>query len=213
VEQYAFDPDAANALLDQAGYRREGSDGLRQGPDGERLEFEMLITSDPPLVPPTAELLAGALAELGIGVAVQPLDIPTFNQRVIAGETELSLITAGGLSDYPDYMRRVYASYTEITQHAQGYRDAEFDRLARQQLVTTDEEERRQLVARMQEIVAADLPLLPLYYPTPTLVYNADVFDAWYYTEGGFAGNIPTPYNKHAFITGRQDGLEIESAA
>jgi hypothetical protein len=41
----------------------------------------------------------------------------------------------------------------------------------------------------------------------------ADVFDAWYYTEGGFAGNIPTPYNEHALITGRQDGLEIQPTA
>jgi len=212
VEQYPFDLDAANALLDQAGYSREDGDGLRVGPDGQPLQFEMLITSEPPLVPPTAELVTGALAQLGVEVTIQPLDTPTFNQRVIAGETELSLITAGGLSDYPDYMRRVYASYTVITQHAQGYRNRELDRLASEQLVTLDEDERMQIVARMQEIVADDLPLQPLYYPTPTMVYNAEVFDAWYYTEGGFAGNIPTPYNKHVFVTGRQDGLEIDPA-
>jgi peptide/nickel transport system substrate-binding protein len=213
VEQYPFDIEAANQLLDETGYARQGTDGPRMGPDGDPLRFELLVPTDPPLVAPTAELVAGALGRLGVKVDVQAIDTPTFNQRVLSKETELSLITAGGIAGYPDYLRRTYASFTQNTQHAQGYQNTEFDKLAAEQLVTLDEDERMRMVARMQEIVAADLPLLPLYYPTPFLVYDAGVFDAWYYTEGGFAGNIPTVYNKHAFVTGRQDGLEIRPSS
>ncbi len=45
VEQYPFDRAAAEALLDSAGYRRSGSQGVRQGPDGQPLRFTLLVTA------------------------------------------------------------------------------------------------------------------------------------------------------------------------
>lgn len=93
---------------------------------------------------------------------------------LIAGEVELSLIGAGGIDSDPDYMREVYASSTERAQHAQGYRNDEFDRLAEEQLATLDREERMPIVARMQEIVSEDLPLL---YPDSVHIFDHDVFD------------------------------------
>jgi ABC-type transport system substrate-binding protein len=98
-------------------------------------------------------------------------------------------------------MRVVYSSRVNKTfQAARGYADAEFDDLADRQLVTSDVEERKKLVARMQQIVARDLPILHLYYPTPFLIYNRDTFDQW-----------STQYSdKQVFVTGARDGsLEI----
>jgi hypothetical protein len=57
--------------------------------------------------------------------------------------------------------------------------------------------------------VALDLPVLALYYTARVVVYNADVFDNWYSTPGGFGGGVPMPYNKHQFIVGVPEGLLI----
>jgi hypothetical protein len=38
-------------------------------------------------------------------------------------------------------------------------------------------------------------------------VFRKDVFDAWYYTPGGFAGGLPGVHNKHVLISGRRDGF------
>ncbi|MGH8776319.1 MAG: hypothetical protein ACRDWI_14540 [Jiangellaceae bacterium] len=124
---------------------------------------------------------------------------------MIAGDTQLSLITAGGLRGYPDYMRRVYASFTEITRHAQGCENAELDQLAHEQLITLDEDERMQIVALMQENVAADPAAAPALLP---------------HTEPGVQrrclrrlvlhrGRLRREHPDHAFITGREDGTEI----
>jgi len=60
--------------------------------------------------------------------------------------------------------------------------------------------------------VAADVPLLPLYYPNLFFITKKAIFDQWYFTPGGFAGGIPTVFNKQAFITGRKTGLAVRPA-
>jgi peptide/nickel transport system substrate-binding protein len=208
VEQYPFDPDIAGQILDDAGYTRAG-DAVRQGPDGP-LRFGLLVTSPPA---PATDLIVNALAQVGVELVPEALDTPSFNQRVLAGDVEMSLIGSGGMNGYPDYLRRVYASYTDLTQHAQGYESPEVDRLCREQLTTLDEDERQEILAQIQELVAGDLPLLPLYYPTPYHIFREETFDEWYYTPGGLGGNIPTASNKQVFITGVQTGTEIRPIA
>ena len=174
------------------------------------MQFVLLTTSPPS---PATDLIISSLAEIGVELTAQALDTPTFNQRVLAGDVEMSLIGSGGMNGYPDYLRRVYASYTRLTQHAQGYVNPDVDRLCREQLTTLDAEQRQQILGQIQELVAADLPLLPLFYPTPYHIFRPETFDAWYYTPGGLGGNIPTATNKHAFVTGVRTGTDIRPLA
>ena len=209
VEQYPYDLAAAHRMLDEAGYERRRPEGLRTGRDGEALSFSLLLNNEEPV--PAVELLVRDLRQLGVELKPQALDPPTFNQRMIEGASQMSVIGFGGMNtdQEPDYMREVYSSRTQTTQHAQGYKNAEFDRLAQQQLTTLDTAERKELAARMQEIVARDLPLLPLVYPTFFTIVSKRRFDAWYYTRGGVGGTVPSLNNKHAFLTGRKTGLGI----
>ena len=208
VEQYPYDLAAANRLLDEAGYER-GSQGLRTGRGGKALSFSLLFNNAEPM--PVLELLVRDLRQLGVELKPEALDPPTFNQRMIEGTSQMSVIGFGGMNtdQEPDYMREVYSSKTKTTQHAQGYKNAEFDRLAQRQLTTLDTGERKQIAARMQEIVARDLPLLPLVYPTFFNIVSKRAFDGWYYTRGGVGGTVPSLNNKHSFLTGRKTGLGI----
>lgn len=217
VEQYAFDPEAANRLLDRAGYPRRTPNEVRSGPDGEPLSLRILVGNSP--VPPFLDLLVGGLAKVGIELQPLTVDLPTLFGRLQDGDYEMAVSLypgPGGTapSADPDTLRTFYSSRIEgRLQGARGYVDEEFDRLARQQLVTADREERMRLVARMQRLVAGDVPALPLYYPTLFSVFRKDVLDRWYYTPGGFAGGLPTVLNKHVFVTGSRTGLEIRGRA
>ncbi len=207
VEQYEFDREQAKSLLDEAGYTL-GDGGVRQGPDGP-LRFSLLTTTPSP---PTAELVKSALGEVGIELTIEPLDTPAFNKRLVAGDSEMSIISFGGMNtDHGEgnYLRQVYSSKTKAVQHAQGYENPEVDRLLEEQQVTVDDEERRELVGRVQELIAEDLPLLPLVYPAGFTIFNRESFAEWYYTEGGVASTVPSVENKHVFITGRDTGLQI----
>ncbi|HSH23120.1 MAG TPA: hypothetical protein VK975_03570 [Acidimicrobiales bacterium] len=61
VDQYPFDPERADRLLDEAGYAR-GPSGIRQGPDGQPLRFGLLVDEGNAAV---AELVIGARAPSG----------------------------------------------------------------------------------------------------------------------------------------------------
>ncbi|HEV2819351.1 MAG TPA: ABC transporter substrate-binding protein [Solirubrobacteraceae bacterium] len=213
VEQYSFDPRAAERLLDQAGYRRSTAGGVRASAGGEALRFDMVVGNAP--VPPFLDLLVQGLANVGIELRPRAVDLPTLFGRLQDGAYEMALSLypgPGGTAPNadPDGLRTFYSSrIEERLQGARGYDDEEFNRLARRQLATADVQQRMTLVARMQRIIADDVPALPLYYPTLFSAFRKDVLDTWYYTPGGFAGGLPTVLNKHVFVTGARTGLDI----
>jgi peptide/nickel transport system substrate-binding protein len=208
VEQYAFDAAAAGRLLDAAGYPRSDG-GRRRGPDGTPLQLRILTGNAP--VPPVLDLLVAALDDIGIRLRPQAVDLPTLFGRTQQGADDVALTlypgpggTAPGAD--PDTLRTFFSSRIRgRLQGAQGWVDAEFDRLADRQLVTADVAARRRLLARMQAILARDLPALALYYPTVSHVFRKSVFDRWYVTPGGFAGGLPGVLNKQALATGGRE--------
>ncbi len=209
VEQYPFDRAAAESMLDSAGYRRIAGQDLRQGPDGRPLRFTLLVAQP---VPPVTELVVQFLRAVGVELTPQSLDTPAFNQRVTSGGSEMSIIGFGGMNtDHGNggYLRQVYSSKTRTTQHAQGYVNPEVDRLCDEQDRLVDESRRKEVVGRIQRLVAQDLPLLPLVYPDSFTIYDKRPFDQWSYTQGGVGSTVPTVENKQVFVTGRKTGLDI----
>ncbi len=208
VEQYPFDPAAANRLLDEAGYVRPGGGGPRQGPDGAPLRFGVSVLNT---IPAVVELVVGSLVAVGVELVPQLLSLPALLGARSRGDYEMTVNFDGGVGGDPDSMRATYSSTVGGTFSAGGYADPELDELATRQLVTQDEAERRQLIGRMQGIVARDVPLLPLYYPTLYFAFDERVFDQWYFTPGSAGASGPFPYNKQALITGRQTGVDIRA--
>lgn len=203
VEQYPHSLERARSLLESAGYGER--EGRRTLPDGSPLTIPLLFSSD---LVRTAEMIRSQLARVGLRVELRSADPGTASQLQGEGKYEAALVTHGGLGNDPDtHMRRVFAS-PESSRHWQkcwGYSNTEYNRLAREQMRTMDEERRRGLIHQMQRIVAQDVPILHLYYPRRVLIYRPAAFDAWYYTPIW----APLHTNKHSFVTGRKSGLEI----
>jgi peptide/nickel transport system substrate-binding protein len=193
VEQYPFDPAGANQLLDSAGYKA-ASGGTRQGPDGQPLRFQLLALA---ALAPVAEIVVGALKAIGVELTVRSVDqFPQVLQALSQGNYEMAAIIYGGNDTDPNILRAVFSSKSpKAFFGARGYVNPEFDDLAEKQRGAFDDGTRRQLVTRMQELVARDLPLLHLYYPTGYFIYRKAAFDQWP-PKGG-------PDEKLVLVTGR----------
>jgi peptide/nickel transport system substrate-binding protein len=196
---YAFDLEQAKALLQEAGY-----DGapiqLAYSPD-----WIMASTR-------VVEIIEAGLTEIGIPLEHVTMDQATIDAAATEGNYEILITGFGGLGGDPDQLRRNFASASPASgfSRSQGYSNPDFDALAEAQVSMTDVGERQEAVNQMQEILAEDLPALALYYTDRVVVYNAEVFDNWYFTPGGYGAGIPMPYNKHQFVVGLPEGLTIK---
>ncbi len=211
ITAYPHDVEQAKVLLDEAGYRDDGS-GVRKNDNGVALEFDLTYANSDS--PRNAELIQAALAEVGFQIKPVVVDRATRDAAATDGTYQMILVGFGGLGGDPDVLRRNFAStskYKGFTR-AFGYANPDFDVLANKQISMTDEAERQEAIYQLQTILAQDVPVIPLYYPTRVTIFNTDVFDAWYYTPGGFGGGIPTAFNKHVFVIGEKTGLTIKGA-
>jgi peptide/nickel transport system substrate-binding protein len=218
VRQYPFDRALAERLMDEAGCRRsEGGRGNRVAPNGAPIRFTLDLPDIVPIA--LAELVVASLGAVGVPIDLRRVDLPHVYGSKISGSYDLVIQSypgpaATGPNGDPDQLRYVYHSNPPSATHkATGYSNPEVDRLLDSQLATYDEVERKRLVARIQQIVAEELPVAMLYYTTWFWAYRKSVFDQWYFTPGGFATGLSDIYNKHAYITGRKVGLEVRPRA
>jgi peptide/nickel transport system substrate-binding protein len=193
VKPYAYDPAAARRLLASLGFT-ETPPGLAR--EGKVLQLELLCSAPYARV---AEYLQGALKSLGITLNLRMTDQTVLDQRVRANAFDLALSGHGGLGADP----KIIADVTQGRLAAEflgGYQPpAPLGRLLEEQLYAGNLDRRQQLVAQIQELLAAELPALPLFYPTHYMAHDGSV--PWFFTRGGIAKGIPIFFNKIALLT------------
>ncbi|MEF2071681.1 ABC transporter substrate-binding protein [Consotaella aegiceratis] len=156
VPTYDFDPDKANALLDEAGYPR-GDGGVR---------FNLKLRPAPYFneTRQFGDYLRQALAEVGIDAEIVNADAPAHIQAVYT-DHDFDLAVA------PTVFRGDPAISTTILvqsgtpagvpfSNQGGYENAELDTIIEEANTTIDTEKRTKLFNRFQTLVAEDLPLI-----------------------------------------------------
>ncbi len=155
VPKYPFDLKKAEALLDEAGFKR--------GPDGERftLNHDFLPYGDD--YKRTGEYLKQALKRVGIEINIRAQDTAAFIKRVYADrDFDISSSYNGAFPDPQIGVVREYwsgwlGSKTPWT-NGSGYRNAEVDGLIQAAAVEGNRKRRTEDFNRFQQIVQRDLP-------------------------------------------------------
>ena len=180
VKQYAYDPSAARGLL-----------------AGQRLTLELL--ANPEYREP--ELLQPMLDAVGVMMQTQRVDAQTKAQLLREKRFQVAEQQHIGIGADPDFLRRWYAGQ-ESNQAAQGdnLHDAAFDALAEQQATTLDASARKALAAHMQQVLAEDVPTIPLYYRRFYWMYDSTRLSPMN-TAGGLMNGIPLVQNKLIFLS------------
>ncbi|MEX2659859.1 MAG: ABC transporter substrate-binding protein, partial [Acidimicrobiales bacterium] len=207
------DPEGAGQLLDEAGFSSRAPDGVRTDDDGTRLELNVLVSSFEPLETRAMQLAAAQLEELGVKLNVEPLDPATLRQRrqappgeVPPYDTYVSNIESHAHVD-PDALYYFFHSPgpkgfgAAIT----GYTNPTFDAIV-EEATGAPNEERRELLAEAQGILAEDAPLQVLYYPDGIWAYRTEAYGGWANDPGHGI------FTKRSFLPGYED-ISVEQAA
>ncbi len=181
IEDYDFNLEKANQILDDAGYLDSDADGVREMPDGSNpLIFRMNWPSDSTNAPRMAEILAGLWSEIGIKSELQALD-PDALTAVCCPTFDFDIILWGWGSDPdPNFLLSVMITDEISTGTSEtGYSNPVYDDLYRQQATELDPDRRRELVWEMQEILHDDVVYIIPFYAQNVQAYRTDRFKGW----------------------------------
>jgi peptide/nickel transport system substrate-binding protein len=173
----AFDPDAANAMLDEAGYE-SGEDGVRVSPDGDRLELRLHAHADRPDNVQAALVIIERLADIGIEVENNTVDPGVLSDALHAGEYDL-IFTGWTVNPDPDYVFSIHTCgalpVEPGTMQGDAYFcDEEYDRLYEAQLAEYDRAARAETVHELQEVLYTQAVVNVLAYPNIMEAYRTD---------------------------------------
>ncbi len=169
-----YDPAQAQALLDEAGIVDGDGNGIREL-DGQDIVLKIRSYEGRAALRPTLEISQVLLQQFGLGVEISIGEFAANNDALKAGEIDMHLQAWGtapqGDPDYfPSTMIATRASY-----NIAGYSNPELDALLDQGRALFTTEERQPIYNKVQEIVNADLPLIPLFHKTQVSVGNGHV--------------------------------------
>jgi peptide/nickel transport system substrate-binding protein len=88
-----FDPDRANALLDEIGLGERDDRGIRLFPDGRPLEIIIESAGESTEETDVLELIADSWADVGVKLHTRPSQREVFRNRIFAGDTQMSVWT------------------------------------------------------------------------------------------------------------------------
>ena len=127
-----------------------------------------------------AEVIKQHLAQAGIEVVINSVDMKTRDARFKDGYFELCINGSGNGEDLSELTTiKSEGKATSTTAQAIGYQNTEVDELYIAQQKEKDPKKRKEIMFKLQQIVADDVPKLTLYYKNSLNVHRPSVYDGW----------------------------------
>jgi peptide/nickel transport system substrate-binding protein len=197
---FTFDLERAGELLDEAGYTM-GPDGKRTLPDGEPIgTLRLIARADSETSVKVLQYFQEWLGEIGVDAEVQSMESSRLTNVILDGEFD---VFEWGWYVDPDPGSML--SYLTCDQREAWsdtwYCNEEYDELYEQQQAALDEDERAEMIDRMQEIVFLDAPYLVTVYNTEGEAWRSDRWE-------GFVP-IPDPGGMNTFTLDVHNYIDI----
>ncbi len=157
VTQYPYDPEAAAALLEEAGWVL--SDGDIRAKDGQACTFTCTTISGDQTRRPEAELVQQYLREVGIDMQLEEAPVATILEQMRSGDMDASLYnwTYGGDDADPDASVTLRSDGANNFSH---FNNARVDELLDLGIQELDPDARAEIYKEIQAIVAEEVPFI-----------------------------------------------------
>jgi peptide/nickel transport system substrate-binding protein len=168
VPAAVFDPEAANAMLDEAGYTM-GADGIRVSPDGDPLSFTCITYSGFDEYTNAQVIIQEMLREIGIDVIPTVVEYTTLEGMWADPEDDPNN-RALELEEWPhpfefdpDLFNELHSSNLPPGDNYMWFENAEIDTLIEQGRTETDPDARVEIYKQIDVLRSETLAAIPLY--------------------------------------------------
>lgn len=151
AEPYQYNPQKAMALLNEAGF-----------PGGQGLP--VIILQCPEVNVDICNFVATQLNDIGLKTRVQVVQPGLLRQEMSRGQA--AFFKGQWIADYPDaetYLAFFYSKYPSPPNYTR-FHNTTFDKWYNRAMNTNDERERLTIYARMDSLIMAEAPVVPLFY-------------------------------------------------
>jgi peptide/nickel transport system substrate-binding protein len=166
LAQYPHNIARAIALLNAA--------GLKPGHDGIRLRLALKTSTDE-TTRLEAQAMQAELRDAGIVLTLRSAEFGTFYSDITKGAFQMYILRWIGSNEDPDIFHYSYATdmFPPKGANRGRYSNHRIDALLEAASTAADEPARRSDYIQIQQILAQDLPTLPLWYPDNVVVHSA----------------------------------------
>ncbi|MDQ2747683.1 MAG: ABC transporter substrate-binding protein [Acidobacteriota bacterium] len=163
--KYTFDQDKARQLVQESGYK------------GEVLKFK--LAAGQVSFSQYSQVIQNELKEIGINIEIETVEPNVMRQQVSQGQFQMNTgIWVGGNQD-PIFLHDLFTSQKipgEATKasccNRSRYSNPEVDKLINEAFNSTSREQAKDLYFKAQDIISAEVPMFPLWYPANMVVAN-----------------------------------------
>ena len=178
-QDYPYDPELANQLLDDAGWELN-DDGIREK-DGMVASLDLYVRSEAPADVQQAKLIAEQTQEIGVEFNVQAVSTDKLTELTIrkvdgkpAPEFDTFIWGWGGDPYDPSFLLSLMTTDEIGASSDAFYSNPEYDRLFEEQTTLFDAEERKAVIQEMIAILQEDVPYIVLTEDPYLEAYNED---------------------------------------
>jgi peptide/nickel transport system substrate-binding protein len=180
---YDYDPAKAKQILEKAGFKL-GSDGIFQTASGTPLNFSVINIGDYSDWVASLQIVAQEFKTAGIGLTVDNLSSDAYDADLYTGKYQLGYGSESG-GPGPFYEERQWllsANSAAIGQTAstnwERYLNPATDKLLAE-FPAASPAQQHQIVDQIQQIMLADVPVIPVTESVDWFEYNTNAFSGW----------------------------------
>jgi len=187
----SLDVDAANKLLDEGGYAKDGD--WRKTPDGKEMSYKINVVSGWSDWVQVVQIVAQNAKDIGIKVEVEALDYSPWFENVTKGDFDLSIgWSSGGPTPYNYYRGQM----SQLTFHDVGsvsnenwhrYVSEKGTDLLNQFAATADEAAQKDLMNQIQQVFVDEFPAIVMYPGPQWGQYNSMRFTGFPDTDNPYS--------------------------
>lgn len=197
VKKYPYNPAKALALLKEAGWEDRDGDGILDK-DGDIFQFTVMTNEGNPVRQRTAVVIQERLKRIGIRMKIRVIEWSAFiNEFIDKKDFEATILgwTTGFEPDQYDIWHSSKTGKKEL--NFISFKNSEVDDLLEKGRRTFDQEKRKAIYFRIQELLAEEQPYTFLYVPEALPIVHSRVqgiepsplgitynFDRWYVPQG-----------------------------